>query len=91
MDMDKAEDLNKIITIINGILKMCLGNVPELDRMILEVDGNSLQLTRIAASIQQELGIDFQVVHFFMYPTVFTIANHALAIIDNKKSLEGDH
>lgn len=88
--IDEFEELDRIINIINGILYDCLGDVPDLQQSILEVDGNSLQLARIAANIQRELNIDFQIIQFFMYPTVSSIAKYALSNLYNKKSLEGD-
>lgn len=90
LGIDKFEELDRIISILNRILNDYLGDVPDLQHSILEVDGNSLQLARIAANIQRELNIDFQIVHFFMYPTVSSIARYALSDLYNNKSLEGD-
>lgn len=74
MSHNKNLNQSEIIENVRRLIKDFLDQEPEVDENILEIDGNSIMLVRLADSISQCYGISFAAVDFFMAPTVLSIS-----------------
>ena len=55
-----------------------------IDDSFLDLGGNSLQAMRIAAQVQEQLGVEVQLVEFFVAKTVSEMALYIAAKLMNK-------